>query len=323
LIACINNERQGRLALAAPIFPKAPSCHLISCEGITMESPADLFTLAILATGGLYFCMLAYFNGLLGTKQSNMPIQWNSEPLLWYMAFLLMLFVAFRIIEPDPSAQGTGVWYQTGTGNLLIIYIYLSAKLARHAVPRLVAWAILTLIALAVLYVFGGILLAVAGGSDTAIDYPQRLGTLLLLMTVLLSLILAWCFLVSFWTAFLKHRRTDPASIERHTSQGSIVPGSGSPDYRLAPGASVALDFGKRQIEDHGYKADLRVDRQDTDAAVKVEVSNDSQSWLACELDEKITTDYDVPYMGSPWRFVRVTNTSDQEVQIDGVYDLD
>lgn len=288
-----------------------------------MLSAADLFMLAMLATGGLYFTMLAYFNGLLGTRQSNMPIQWNSEPLLWYMAFLLMVFVAFRLIEPDPTAQGTGVWYQTGTGNLLIIYIYLIAKLARHTVPRMVAWAILTLVALAVVYVFGGILLAVTGGSDAAIDYPQRLGTLLLLMTVLLGLILIWCFLVSFWTAFLKHRRTDPGSIERHSSQGTIVPGTASPEYRLAPGASVAVDFGKRLIEDHGYKADLRVSRHNSDTPVSVEVSNDNQSWQACELDAKIATDYDVPYMGSPWRFVRVTNTSEQEVQIDGVFDLD
>lgn len=45
-----------------------------------MESPADLFTIAMLATGGLYFSMLAYFNGLLGTKQSNMPIHGIRNP---------------------------------------------------------------------------------------------------------------------------------------------------------------------------------------------------------------------------------------------------
>lgn len=287
-----------------------------------MNSPADLFTLSLLATGGLYFSMFAYFNGLLGTKRSNMPILWNSEPLLWYMVFVLMIYVVSQLAGTG-TATGPGNWYLTGAGNLLIIYIYLIAKFARHTLPQILSWAVISLITIAVLWVVGSIILAVAGGSDTSIEYEDQLRTLLLLMSVILSMNVFWCFLFSFWTAFLKHRRTEPASIERHTIQGTIVPSANSPEFNLAPAASVTLDFGTRHIEDHGYKADLRVNRENTDLEITVEVSNDSQRWLACEIDEQIATDYDVPYMGSPWRYVRITNSSTQDVQIGEVFDLD
>lgn len=288
-----------------------------------MTSPADLFTLSLLATGGLYFSMFAYFNGLLGTKRPNMPILWNSEPLLWYMVFVLMIYVVSQLAGADSSARGPGIWYLTGTGNLLIIYIYLISKFARHTLPQVLSWAVVSLIAIAVLWVVGSILFAVAGGSDTSIEYEDQLRTLLLLMTVILSMNVFWCFLFAFWTAFLKHRRSEPASIERQTIQGKIVPSANSPDFNLDPGASITLDFGSRHIEDHGYKADLRVNRENSDCEITVEVSNDSRSWLACEVDEQIATDYDVPYMGSPWRYVRITNSSNRDVQIGEVFDLD
>lgn len=288
-----------------------------------MNSPAELFSLTLLATGGLYFSMFAYFNGLLGTKRTNMPILWNSEPLLWYMAFVLMVWVCLRLIVPDDSNAASVIFYLTGTGNLLIIYIYLISKIARHALPRLVFWGVFFTISVAVVWVAGNILLSMFGGTDSAFQYTDRLSNLLLMMTAILGLILFWCFLFAFWTAFLKHRRTDPQSEDRQTKQGSIMPGPNSPELSLAPGASVTFDFGTRHIEDHGYKADLRVTRENVDQALQVEVSNDSRRWLACEIDEHISTDYDVPYIGSPWRYVRVTNPGDQEIRIGEVYDLD
>lgn len=288
-----------------------------------MTSPAELFTLTLIATGGLYFSMFAYFNGLLGTKRTNMPILWNSEPWLWYMAFVLMVWVAFQLISPDAAELGPGIWYLTGTGNLLIIYIYLISKLARHALPHKLSWGVIAIISVAVVYVTGNILLSIFGGTEASLQYSDRLSTLLLIMTTILSLILFWCFLLAFWTAYLKHRRIASDSIDRQMLQGSVMPGPNTPELSLAPGASVTLDFGKRHIEDHGYKADLRVNQENSEQALTVEVSNDNRRWLSCELDEQIPTDYDVPYIGSPWRYVRVTNSGDQEVRIGEVYDLD
>jgi len=286
-----------------------------------MTSPADLFTLTLLATGGLYFSMFAYFNGLLGTKRTNMPILWNSEPLLWYMAFVLMVWIVSQLV--GQSETGPGIWYLTGTGNLLIFYVYLVSKLARHALPRALSWGVIALIAIAVIYISGNILLSIFSGNDASLQYADRLSMLLLILTVILTLILLWCFLLAFWTAYLKHRRLDLASVDRQTLQGNIVPGPNTPELSLAPGASVTFDFGKRHIEDHGYKADLRVNSAGSEQALAVEVSNDNRSWLLCEIDGQITTDYDVPYIGSPWRYVRVTNSGDQALQIGEVYDLD
>ncbi|MDD9890566.1 MAG: hypothetical protein OXU66_09135 [Gammaproteobacteria bacterium] len=50
---------------------------------------------------------------------------------------------------------------------------------------------------------------------------------------------------------------------------------------------------------------------------------NDQQNWEACFLDEAITTDWDVPYLHSPWRFVRVMNSGSESTQIAEVFDLD
>ncbi|NKB33240.1 MAG: hypothetical protein GKR91_09085 [Pseudomonadales bacterium] len=288
-----------------------------------MTTPGDLFTLTLLATGGLYISMLAYFNGFLGTKRKNIPIQWNSEPILWYLTMMFMVSLVFRFAGFNSSAAGPGVWYLTGTGPLLVIYIYLILKIAQHAVLQQIFWIMVALSTIAITYVLGNILLAVFADASTPIRYSERLALLLVLMTVILSLILLWCFLVSIWTSFLRNRMAEPGSLERQTAQGSVVTGAGAAEITLAPGANVSFDFGMRHIEDHGYKADLRVHRTSTEQAIKVEVSNDNQSWAACYIDEQIPTDYDVPYIGSPWRFVRIVNSSDQELQIGEVYDLD
>lgn len=115
----------------------------------------------------------------------------------------------------------------------------------------------------------------------------------------------------------------EPGSEDRQTAEASVVQGAGAAEINLESGADMVLDFGKRLIEDHGYKADLRVSRDNTDAPVTVEVSNDSNRWALCEVDEQIPTDYDVPYIGSPWRYVRVSNPGNQPVSIGKVYDLD
>ena len=100
-----------------------------------MVSPADLFSLTLLATGGLYACMLAYFNGLLGSKRSGTRIMWNSEPIIWIITLLLTFSVVFKVVEPS-GGEGPGIWYLIGTGHLLVVYIYLVVELARHTLPK-------------------------------------------------------------------------------------------------------------------------------------------------------------------------------------------
>ena len=114
-----------------------------------------------------------------------------------------------------------------------------------------------------------------------------------------------------------------PGSVERHTGEATLVLAADAAEASLEPGAEMVLDFGMRLIEDHGYKADLRVSRDSTETPITVEVSNDKSRWAECEIDAQISTDYDVPYIGSPWRYVRVSNSSDQPTRIGKVYDLD
>jgi hypothetical protein len=64
-----------------------------------MISSADLFSFTFLATGGLYACMLAYFNGLIGTKRSNTKIMWNSEPIIWIITALLTFSIVIKVVE--------------------------------------------------------------------------------------------------------------------------------------------------------------------------------------------------------------------------------
>lgn len=288
-----------------------------------MTSAAELFTFTLLATSGLYAGMLAYFNGLLGTKRENTPLQWNSEPILWFLSLMFMISLTFRFSGIDPAAPGPGVWYLTGTGPLLIAYIYLILKLARHAVLQQLFWMLVAMGTVAIVYVASNIFAAVFTDSLDPYTYAERIGTLLLSMTVIVCLILLWCFLVSLWTSMLMIRATAAGAPERQTARARALSASEKSDFELQPGEDVALDFGKRLVEDHGYKADLRVARADSEHAIRVEVSNDNSSWIACELDGNISTDYDVPYIGSPWRYVRIHNVSDEAVQIDAVFDLD
>ena len=95
------------------------------------------------------------------------------------------------------------------------------------------------------------------------------------------------------------------------------------PKNRLLGHSGIIVDFGTRRIEDHGFRSDLRVVSSNSDQSLAVRVSNDARSWELCEPEDKILTDWDVLYFNSPWRYVRVTNKSDQYIQISEVYDLD
>jgi hypothetical protein len=111
-----------------------------------MISSADLFTFTLLATGGLYACMLAYFGGLVGTKRPQARIVWNSEPILWIITRLLTFSIVFKIVQTGVG-EGSGVWYLIGTGNLMVIYIYLVIELSRHDLPKIGYWGIAALAA--------------------------------------------------------------------------------------------------------------------------------------------------------------------------------
>ncbi|MEQ8313282.1 MAG: hypothetical protein RL839_08980 [Gammaproteobacteria bacterium] len=288
-----------------------------------MTSPADLFNFTLLATSGLYIGMLAYFNDLLGTKKHHIPIQWNSEPILWFLLTVFMVSMAARFAGIDPTSLGAEVWNLTATGPLLVVYIYLILKIARHAVLQQIFWVMVALSVLAVLYALGNVALAIFADGSTPLRYPERIGNLLLSLTAILCLILLWCFLVSVWTSFLKNRRIEPASIDRQTGRAKLLPPHGEGKGSLQPGSSLVADFGRRRIEDHGYKADVRITGANLNVPITVEVSNDNQRWAACEVDPEIPGDYDVPYIGSPWRYVRISNSGDTVVQIGEIYDLD
>ena len=168
-----------------------------------MLNPADLFSLTLLATGGLYACMLAYFNGLVGAKRSNTQIMWNSEPIIWIITLLLTFSVVFKIVEPG-GGEGPGVWYLIGTGNLLVIYIYLVVELARHSLPKVGYWGVAALTAAAVLYTT---ITVVMGFSSQAMDlefYKDVLATLLAAMTHLLLVVLLFNLLRSLRSSLMK-----------------------------------------------------------------------------------------------------------------------
>jgi hypothetical protein len=99
--------------------------------------------------------------------------------------------------------------------------------------------------------------------------------------------------------------------------------GTGGSPATLNPESGIIVDFGIRRIEDHGFKSDPRVVSSNSDQSIAVEVSNDALSWELCEPEDTILTDWVVPYFNSPWRYVRVTNKSDQDILISEVYDLD
>jgi len=306
-----------------------------------MISSVDLFSFTLLATGGLYACMLAYFGGLVGTKRPQTRIVWNSEPILWIIILLLTFSIVFRIVEPGVS-EGPGVWYLIGAGNLLVIYIYLVIELARHDLPKIGYWGVAALATAAVMYTTATIVMGFSSQSMDLELYKDVLATLLAAMTHLLLLILVFNLLRSLRSSLIKIWMADPNSSERLTAGGMAVSSVGevsNPEGALSdiglgseektepatinPESSIIVDFGIRRIEDHGFRSDLRVVSSNSDQSLAVEVSNDALSWEPCEREDKILTDWDVPYFNSPWRYVRVTNKSDQDIQISEVYDLD
>lgn len=306
-----------------------------------MISPADLYSLTLLATGGLYACMLVYFNGLIGTKRSSTRITWNSEPILWIITLLLVFVIIFKIVDPA-GGEGPGIWYLIGTGNLLVIYIYLVIELARHDLPKGGYWVLAALAAAAVIYTAVTI---VMGFSTQLMDlefYKNVLATLLAAISHLLLLVLAYNLLRSLNSSLMSIWTADPKSPKRLTAGGVAVaaigevsnakgalsviaapPSESKESARLNPNSGIVVDFGVRRIEDHGFRSDLRVVCGGENQLIAVEVSNDTQNWEACEREDKILTDWDVPYFDSPWRYVRITNETDETIQITEVYDLD
>jgi hypothetical protein len=161
-------------------------------------------------------------------------------------------------------------------------------------------------------------------------------------MTHLLVLVLVFNLRRSLRSSLMKTWMAAPASPDRLTAGGIAVSSIGevsNPDGALSdigldseektahatlnPESGIIVDFGVRRIEDHGFRSDLRVVSSNSDQSLAVEVSNDGKDWELCEREDKILTDWDVPYFNSPWRYVRVTNKSDQDIQISEVYDLD
>jgi len=305
-----------------------------------MLSSVDLFSLTLLATGGLYACMLAYFGGLIGTKRRHTRIVWNSEPIAWIITLLLTFTVAYRVVEP--AAEGPGMWYLIGTGNLLVIYIYLIVELARHDLPAAGYWSIAALTAAALIYVTASIVMAILSQTLDLEVYRDVLAMLLAAMTHLLMLVLLVNLARSLHRSMLKTWMANPNSPDRLKAGGIAVTAEGevgNPDGALSvigseaatpsapallqPGASITVDFGLRRIEDHGFRSDLRINCSNSEHALSVEVSNDQLNWVACEIENKVPTDWDVPFFASPWRYVRIRNAGEQAVEITDVYDLD
>ena len=308
---------------------------------VTMTSSADLFSLTLLATGGLYACMLAYFNGLVGTKRPNSQIMWNSEPIIWVIMLLLTFSIVFKIVEPT-GGEGPGVWYLIGTGNLMVIYIYLVIKLARRDLPRIGYLSMAVLTAGALVYMTATLVMALSSQLLNLEFYKNVLATLLEDMTHILLLVLAFNLARSLRSSIMKIWMADPNSPERLTAGGIAVTAIGevsNPEGALSnissaaegeadsatlnPDSGIIIDFGIRRIEDHGFRSDLRIVSSNSDQSIAVEVSNDGKDWEPCEREDKILTDWDVPYFNSPWQHVRITNKSDQDIQISEVYDLD
>ncbi|NKB35355.1 MAG: hypothetical protein GKR91_19830 [Pseudomonadales bacterium] len=294
-----------------------------------MMGPAELFYLTLLVTGVLYASMLAHFNGSLGTKRANTQIYWNSEIIVWIVLLVLVMSVIFRLLGPTALIVGAGTWFLIGAGNLMVVYIYLAIKLARHTLPANVFWIIVALSIVANIYALIVVFVEIIAGSLTPTEYANALELLLLLMTLILALVLLFNLVQSLWSSFLVGRSREAQSTERHTAIGVAIAAqiertqSGSHQVTLEPTNSIIYDFGLRRIEDHGYKADLRVIRANNDQSIVVEVSNDKNSWEVCFIDEIIPSDWDVPYLNSPWRYVRITNSGSAATSISSVFDLD
>lgn len=305
-----------------------------------MISSADLYSLTLLATAGLYASMLVYFSGLIGTKRRHTRIVWNSEPILWIITLLLTFSIAYEIAVP--VTEGPGIWYLIGSGNLMVIYVYLIMELARHDLPVTGYWTVAALTAASVIYTAASIVTALAALTMDLELYKDLLGMLLVILTHILMLVLIFNLLRSLRSSLLRIWMAEPGSQDRLTAGGVAVTATGdvaTPEgaasdmddlsstepqsATLQPGSSIVVDFGIRRIEDHGFRSDLRIEGVDSEQAISVEVSNDEQTWVACEREDKILTDWDVPYFDSPWRYVRISNQSDKPIQIADVYDLD
>lgn len=201
----------------------------------------------------------------------------------------------------------------------MVVFIYLAVKLSRHTLPANGYWAAVVLTVAANLYALAQAALSIVSGNFTPTEYALVLESLLLFMTEIVMLVVMCKLIFSLWSSFLQGRNRDPQSTGRHTSLGDTA----NQETALAPGGSLIVDFGSHRIEDHGYKADLRVNQSGNSQSLTIELSNDQQSWEACFLDEAIATDRDVPYLNSPWPYVRVTNSGSETTQIDEVFDLD
>lgn len=309
-----------------------------------MTSPDELFTLALLCTAGLYVVMLAYFNGLVDTKRPNTQILWNSEPVFWFLTLLVMVSVVFRLAESPGEVSGPGLWYVIGTGNLAVIYTYLILKLARHDLPEKICWVIAALAAISILYVIADVVRALFAATLDLAQYARELELLFSLLTHILIVILLFLLVRSLWSSVMHIWSAEAGASRRPTAGGVKVSAIGSvnnaagaiSDINLKPGtkpeaewaivypdSGIVVDFGIRRLEDHGFRSDLRIIRGNADQPITVEVSNDKQDWQVCFQDEKLPSDWDVPYYSNPWRYVRICNKGDQPTQIAEVYDLD
>jgi len=68
-------------------------------------------------------------------KNSQARIAWSSEPILWIITLLLTFSIVFKIVQTGVGER-PGVWCLIGTGNLMVIYIYLVIELSRHDLPK-------------------------------------------------------------------------------------------------------------------------------------------------------------------------------------------
>lgn len=309
-----------------------------------MTSPVELFTLALLCTAGLYVVMLAYFNGLVDTKRPNTRILWNSEPVFWFLALLVIFSALYWLTESPAETAGPGLWYVIGAGNLAVIYTYLVLKLARHDLPEKICWVIAALVAISILYVIANIVQALFAATLDLARYAAELTLLFSLLTHILLVILLFLLARSLWSSVMHIWSAEASASGRLTAGGVTVSAIGSvnnargaisdinhkpgtkPEVEWAivyPGSGIIVDFGIRRLEDHGFRSDLRIIRGNAEQPITVEVSNDKQNWQLCFQDEKLQSDWDVPYYSNPWRYVRILNKGEQPTQIAEVYDLD
>ena len=153
----------------------------------------------------------------------------------------------------------------------MVVFIYLAVKLSRHTLPANGYWAAVVLTVAANLYALAQAALSIVSGNFTPTEYALVLESLLLFMTEIVMLVVMCNLISSLWSSFLQGRNRDPQSTGRHTSLGDTA----NQETALAPGGSLIVDFGSHRIEDHGYKADLRVNQSGNSQSLTIELSND------------------------------------------------